>query len=85
VIDADRPGPERMMRLFTRLESGTGASGMTLMGSPRTLPQDRVLTGDSDQSKDAVLSRSALAITLTEDKAMAAAAITGESRIPNSG
>ena len=37
------------------------------------------------QAKPALLNRSALAITLTEDSAMAAAAITGDRRMPKPG
>jgi hypothetical protein len=41
--------------------------------------------GTSTQSNVTVLSLSALAITLTDDSAIAAAATTGDSRSPNAG
>ncbi len=45
----------------------------------------RLSEAHGSQPNRAVLSRSALPTTLTEDSAIAAAAITGESRIPKNG
>jgi hypothetical protein len=43
------------------------------------------LRGDAEVHNFARLSRSALVTTLTEDRAIAAAAITGEGRMPKNG
>ena len=64
------------------LAPSPASAGEGLFSAPSPAPRERV--GVRAYSRT-VLRRSALPITLTDDSAIAAAAITGDNRIPNTG